>query len=520
MTTTHPSARPPSPLNHHDPYGVHAWSDGHFVVNHQGQLCLRIAPQGAPPVPLEEVVRDATDQGASLPLLIRVPSVLTARAHRLQGAFEDALAGRAPQATYQPLYPVKVNPSRRVVETLLSAHHRFGLEVGTKAEMALALHQARTRAIHISVNGTKDGSYLAMAEEAQTLGSNVTVILERQQDVALAQNAAGLPLGVRLKPCAQASGRWAESGGPAAHFGFDLEALLRTTPALKDASLLSRVHTLHMHAGSQITSLQSLKELAKEAAAAYVSLRQAGWPLTTMNFGGGLAVDYDGQAGATDASCDYDVETYATTLVGALADACQAAGERVPDVQTESGRFLTAHHALVVADATRNQSEGQVPADTQAPEGWTAHLSLFQSMPDAWALGMTFPVVPVNDIHEPMEQQPALLIDTTCDSDGRVKRYVTGYGPMAGMPMPVTPTGSRRLAFCLTGAYQEVLANAHNLFGRPAEVAVSTHHGRASVSIDRHVQSVTSILEDFGYDAVEVDREPSTPYAQVNPDRL
>ena len=517
MTTTHPIALPSGPLATPDPYGVHAWADGHFVVDSHGRFCLQPGPLDTPPVPLQDVLDAATKQGASLPCVIRVPGVLTERSGRLQRAFDRALEDHAPTADYIPLYPVKVNPSRRVVETLLQTQGRFGLEVGTKAEMALALLQASDHPIHISVNGTKDASYLAMAAEAQALGCHPTVILESQQDISLVRDTADsqtLPLGVRLKPHTQASGRWADSGGPAAHFGFDLASLLRTTPTLAESTLLSRVQVLHMHAGSQITSLQSLKALAQEAAEAYVALRQAGWPLTTVNFGGGLAVDYDAQAGASDTSCDYDVTAYARTLVGTLADVCAVSGQPVPDVQTESGRYLTAHHALVVADATRNPDDRPANGDTQAPEGWTVHLSLFQSMPDAWALGMLFPVLPLDGIHDPMDHRPALLTDTTCDSDGRIKRYVTGYGPMAGMPMPVTPDGRRRLAFCLTGAYQEVLANAHNLFGRPTEVSVQTDHGRVNVTIDRPVQSVASILNNFGYDVKEAHDDPVTPYAQ------
>lgn len=490
-------------------------------MNARGQFCLQPGEAGGDPLPLQDAVAEALRAGAQLPLIIRVPSVLTERASRLRQAFADAFATAAPSASYQPLYPVKVNPSRRVVETLLQAHPAVGLEVGTKAEMMLALHHARTRPIDISVNGTKDADYLDMAVAASRLGSRPTVVLERREDLALLQAAMQrgdlpLPLGVRLKPCAQGSGRWADSGGQDAHFGFDLETLLRTTSELQSSGLMPRMRVLHVHAGSQITSLTSLQGLATEAAAAYVALRQVGWPLCTLNVGGGLAVDYDGQAGTGDTSCDYGVHAYARTFANAVADACQASGEPVPDLQSESGRYLTAHHAMVVADATRKPDDPAHATSRVTAEAWTAHMSLFQSLPDAWALGMVFPALPLEGIHDPLAEHPAVLTDTTCDSDGRLKRYVTGYGPMAGMPMPVTEDGHRRIAFCLTGAYQEVLANAHNLLGRPAEVTVGHQDGRIQVKIDRPAQSVASILKDFGYEAIETAADSVSTYAAVD----
>jgi arginine decarboxylase len=188
----------------------------------------------------------------------------------------------------------------------------------------------------------------------------------------------------------------------------------------------------------------------------------------------------------------------------------------VPDLQSESGRYLTAHHAMLIADATRNPSEPAHALSSATAESWTAHMSLFQSLPDAWALGMVFPTLPLEGIHDPLAERPAVLSDTTCDSDGRLKRYVTGYGLMGGMPMPVTDDGHRRLAFCLTGAYQEVLANAHNLLGRPAEVTVGRQDGRMHVQIDRPAQSVASILKDFGYDATEAAADSVSTYATVD----
>jgi arginine decarboxylase len=98
--------------------------------------------------------------------------------------------------------------------------------------------------------------------------------------------------------------------------------------------------------------------------------------------------------------------------------------------------------------------------------------SVFQSMLDHWAIDQAFPILPL----EHLEQKPtrrALLVDLTCDSDGKVSQYVSSNPDKQFLQLhPLKPGEPYFLGFFLMGAYQDIMGDAHNLFGRVAEAHI------------------------------------------------
>ncbi|MGH8476559.1 MAG: biosynthetic arginine decarboxylase, partial [Methylococcales bacterium] len=110
--------------------------------------------------------------------------------------------------------------------------------------------------------------------------------------------------------------------------------------------------------------------------------------------------------------------------------------------------------------------------DDHLVDQYLCDFSVFQSMLDHWSIGQRFPIIPLNRLNEqPMVR--AVLVDLTCDSDGKVSRYVSSEDDKDFLPLHEIKNGEPYyLGFFLMGAYQDIMGDAHNLFGRVAEVHV------------------------------------------------
>ena len=572
-------------------YGVGAWAAGYFEVGDDGDLQVRVGDAHAS---LPKIVRRLEGTGRSLPMILRFPQILEDRLARVNGAFESAMAEAGYRGRYQGVYPIKVNQRRVVVETLAEAGAawRTGLEAGSKAELALILVQDTHPEALIQCNGFKDDDFVRLALWGRKLGKNVTITLEKfgelDRVLRIADELGVEPaIGLRYKIHARGSGAWESSGGDDAKFGLTSGELLAVAERLEAEGRSSCLKMLHAHVGSQITDIRKIRVAVREAAQTYVELCELGAVPEYLNLGGGLAVDYDGSKTTFAASANYGLRTYAETLVWTVLEACDEAEAPHPVLVTESGRALTAHHAVAVVpvvdaigrtrdpvplpplpdepnalvgdmeellrnvtvknyrqvyyeavsnkdtmhqlfdlgylslverahvERTYNQvlmrirkvtrDLDYVPEELEDLDRWladtyVANFSLFQAAPDHWAVGQLFPIAPLHRLNERPSRR-ATLADISCDSDGTIAKFTDLRDVARTLPVhELRGDEPYLLGIFLTGAYQDVLANAHNLFGRVNEAHVRIGPD-GEIGIERFVggQKARRVIENVGY---------------------
>jgi len=540
-------------------YGIDRWGDPYFDIDHSGNAEVR--PGSGPSVALPHLVTVAREAGMTLPILFRFKGILRHRLDRICTAFVDATARHDYPQRYRLVYPIKVNQQHSVVETLVEhGGERIGLEAGSKPELMAVLGVSPNGGL-IVCNGYKDVEYLRLALAGEALGHEVYVVIEKPSELdrilELADEMGIEPrLGLRLRLASIGTGKWRDSGGEKSKFGLTAGQLLDTADKLVARGKAGWAQLLHIHLGSQVTNLRDIRTGISEAARVLVGLREAGLPLGHVDVGGGLGIDYEGTRSRSVCSVNYSVEEYADAVVGTLAEICRDAAIDPPQLLSESGRALTAHHAVLVTnvigvdafDATppdipkkpaitelsgllaqmeefdhraadevyretlhrlkeiqdsfaagrmtlsdramaenigrtimveagkRLQASGRSREALDELEAITAdkmfiNLSIFQSLPDIWAIDQLFPIMPVHRLdHRPTRR--AILQDLTCDSDGRVDQYITGEGIEHSLPVHAADGGEYLLGFFLVGAYQEILGDLHNLFGDTDSVDV------------------------------------------------
>ncbi len=339
-------------------YGVDAWGAGYFDIDRSGRLIVRPAPYDAWRVSVVEVVEELAARGVSLPVLLRFPQIIHSQVHLLQAAFAEAIGEFGYKGEHVAVYPMKVNQRRRVVCAYLeaAAGYGWGLEAGSKAELYAALTLPQTPRSLLVLNGFKDQDFMRLAFLAARLGKNVVVVIEKLSELAhycrcrARADAAAPMLGMRVKLHARGSGRWEHSGGEGAKFGLTTTEVLEVVRRCREAGLLDNLRLLHFHIGSQLTDIKRIKAAVKEAARVYAKLYKMGVPIRYIDVGGGLAVDYDGSRTSFASSANYSMQEYANAIVYHTQLVCDDEGVPHPDIVTESGRVLTAHHALLVTN--------------------------------------------------------------------------------------------------------------------------------------------------------------------------
>ena len=579
-------------------YGVPYWSAGYFRVGADGRVRVSGQKEG-PSVAAESVLAELRARGESFPMILRFPQIIEDRLERLNGAFSRAAQKFGYENGYQGVFPIKVNQRRVVVETVAEygARFRTGLEAGSKAELALCLVQDIHPEALLCCNGFKDDDFVRLALWGRKLGKNVVITLEKfselERVLRISQEVGVEPaIGVRFKLHARGSGQWEASGGDTAKFGLSAGEVMGVAERLRDLGMLHTLVMLHCHVGSQVTDVRKVRSAVREAAQAYVELRELGVRVDYLNVGGGLAVDYDGSKTTFYASANYGLQEYADTVVYTILETCDETKTPHPVVVTESGRALTAHHAVVVipvVDAigpTRQPPKlPPLPGETHAlvkdmrellgnvtlknyrevyhdaqdnkdtmhslfdlgylsllerahveslynqilvkvarivrdldyvpdvfedlpkllADKYICNFSLFQSVPDHWAIGALFPVMPLRRLDE-RPTRDATLVDISCDSDGKVNKFVDLRDVKDTLPLhELRPGEPYDLGIFLTGAYQDVLANAHNLFGRVNEAHVRVT-GEDEFVLERFVggQKARRVIENMGYEAPEL----------------
>ncbi|MBA2648626.1 MAG: biosynthetic arginine decarboxylase [Legionella sp.] len=338
-------------------YNITQWGEGYFNINSKGNIEISKNPciQG---VELQAIVQAAQQSGLQLPLLIRCNDILHDRVHRICQAFNEAIATNNYSGTYQLVYPIKVNQEQSVVRELIKAPaHNIGLEAGSKPELMAVIGMLRDRQGTIICNGYKDSSYIRIALIAQQMGHKVYIVIEKLSELSIIlKESADLKvkpmLGVRIRLMTKSAGKWADTGGSKSKFGLNAKQVLELVTQLKTHEALGCLQLMHCHLGSQIANIHDIRNCMQEIARYYVELCKLNAPITTLDVGGGLGVDYEGTQSNTDCSMNYKLSEYATHILLALKQRCEEAGITEPNLISESGRALTAHHAVLVSNIT------------------------------------------------------------------------------------------------------------------------------------------------------------------------
>ncbi|WP_295685614.1 biosynthetic arginine decarboxylase [uncultured Nevskia sp.] len=546
-----------TPADSVDLYNIAKWGDGYFDVNDAGHVIVR--PQGAGSavtIDLHELAERLPREGLDLPVLVRFTDILKDRVDVLTGAFAYVIKELHYSGHYTAVYPIKVNQQGSVVEAIVEhGGERVGLEAGSKPELAAVLGLAPPGSI-IVCNGYKDRGYIRRALIGAKLGHTVYIVVEKLSELplVLAESVAldvEPIIGLRVRLSAVSESTQQNTGGEKSKFGLTVPQVLEAVEMMRAAGKLDAVRMVHFHLGSQVANVQDVARGMREAARYYVELRKLGAPVDTVDVGGGLGVDYEGTRSRSYCSMNYSVREYARNIIRTLAEVCETAGEPQPNLISESGRALTAHHAVLItsvvdsevapsgvleaphADAPAalralHELPGHIDADgpieclhdaanylsdaqTQYTLGliplrdrayaerayytvaravlpkldptiraerdaldelreklsakYFCNFSVFQSVPDAWAIDQVFPIVPIHRLNE----RPSIrgrLCDLTCDSDGRLDLYVDREGVVSTMALhELKHDEPYRLALFMVGAYQEILGDMHNLFG-------------------------------------------------------
>jgi arginine decarboxylase len=352
-------------------YAIPRWGEGYFHVNAAGHLCARPDPDSGAEVDLADLAVRLRDEGLSLPVLVRFNDILRHRVRSLHRAFEAARENAGYEGRYTPVYPIKVNQQRSVVEQILHGGNT-GLEAGSKPELMAVLAMSAPGALTIC-NGYKDREYIRLALIGRVLGLRLFIVVEKPSELPLileeAQRLGVEPLlGVRTRLAAEASGKWQSSGGEKAKFGLQPGQLLELVETLRKAGKLHWLQLLHAHMGSQIPNLHDIRRGLRELVRYYAELHRLGVALRVVDVGGGLGVDYEGTATRDFCSINYNLDAYAEAVVGALRAVCDEQGLPHPDIVTESGRAMTAHHAVLITNVSDREGD-QPPEQSVTADG-------------------------------------------------------------------------------------------------------------------------------------------------------
>ena len=574
-------------------YNINGWGTSYFGVNEAGHVYVTPCKDNTQ-LDLCEIMDELVLRDVTPPVLLRFPDILDNRIEKTSSCFDLARKEYKYEGENFIIYPIKVNQMQPVVDEIISHGRKFnlGLEAGSKPELHAVIAVQCQSDSPIICNGYKDQSYIELALLAQKMGKRIFIVVEKLNEIDIIAKAAKklnvMPnIGIRIKLATSGSGKWAESGGDASKFGLTASELLQALDKLDEKGMHDCLRLIHFHIGSQITKIRRIQTALTEAAQYYVNLKKMGYNVDFVDCGGGLGVDYDGtRSSSSESSVNYSIQEYVNDCVSTFVDAANKHGIPHPNIITESGRNVAAHHSILVINVletaslpemseefeakdtdhqlvrelykiwdninSRNMLEdwhdaedireealdlfrmGMIDLKTRAQiesiywsitnevaelvhhqkhvpdelrdidkriaDKYFCNFSLFQSMPDSWALDQIFPIMPIDRLDE-RPSRNATLQDITCDSDGKVGTYVNNGHQKTYLPLHAIRNGEHYyIGVFLVGAYQEILGNMHNLFGDTNAVHISVDDD--SYSIDKTIdgETVADVLEYVQYD--------------------
>lgn len=573
-------------------YNITGWGTSYFSINDAGHVVVTPRRDGVT-VDLKELVDELQLRDVASPMLLRFPDILDNRIEKMSSCFKQAAEEYGYKAENFIIYPIKVNQMRPVVEEIISHGKKFnlGLEAGSKPELHAVIAVNTDSDSLIVCNGYKDESYIELALLAQKMGKRIFLVVEKMNELKLiAKMAKQLNvqpnIGIRIKLASSGSGKWEESGGDASKFGLTSSELLEALDFMESKGLKDCLKLIHFHIGSQVTKIRRIKTALREASQFYVQLHSMGFNVEFVDIGGGLGVDYDGtRSSNSEGSVNYSIQEYVNDSISTLVDVSDKNGIPHPNIITESGRALTAHHSVLIFEVLEtatlpewddeeeiapdahelvqelysiwdslNQnkmleawhdaqqireealdlfSHGIVDLKTRAQierlywsitreinqiagglkhapdefrglskllaDKYFCNFSLFQSLPDSWAIDQIFPIMPIQRLDEKPERS-ATLQDITCDSDGKIANFISTRNVAHYLPVhSLKKTEPYYLAVFLVGAYQEILGDMHNLFGDTNAVHVSVNEKGYNIEQIIDGETVAEVLDYVQY---------------------
>ncbi|MFT5276689.1 MAG: arginine decarboxylase [Glaciecola sp.] len=577
-------------------YGVSSWGGGYFKIGANGNIHILPDPKNEDMrIDFNSVVQEISQEGIQFPVVIRFHDILRSQVVGINECFNKVIAEASYSGKYNGVYPIKVNQMREVVEEIVDAGapYDYGLEAGSKSELlAVLAYNTNPNSLTI-LNGYKDEEFIRLSLMGRKLGRKVVVVIEKFSEllllVKIAKELNIEPIiGLRSKMTALGKGKWQASSGDRAKFGLTIPEIINAARYLEEEGMAHTLKLLHFHIGSQLTDIRAIKDAVNESARIYTELHKMGFPLEYVDVGGGLGIDYDGSKSTNDSSRNYSLNEYVADVVYGMKEVCDLEGVPHPNLVTESGRAITAHHSCVVTEIVGEIKADGAMLDTSAsenehvflknmrellncltpeqnlqevyndasewkeqavsafklrvvsleelgkietlywqimrqlqllykdvefvPEGlqhldfslssqYLCNFSIFQSAADTWAIDQLLPVAPLTG----MDKEPDMncsLVDITCDSDGKIDKFVIDRQVQNIMPIRSLEPGKKAyLGLFLTGAYQDVMGDMHNLFGRLNEVHIFSHDDDPEdfyieeVVAGSSVQDVLSIMQ-------------------------
>jgi len=532
-------------------YHVENWGDQYFNINPGGNLTVHPRQGMGPGIDLMKVISEASDLNLQMPLLIRFQDIIRHRVIQLNEAFRKAIQEHNYSGKYQGVYPIKVNQMREVVEEVVDAgrEYNYGLEAGSKAELVAVIAQDLPVETLIIVNGYKDYSVLKLALMGVKLGKKVLIVIEKlsevQQVVQISKELGVKPLlGMRCKLHSKGSGKWESSGGELAKFGLTTPEMLYTVNYLRSEGFPDAIKLLHFHIGSQVTNIRTIKEALKEATRFYAELIKMGVNLEYLDVGGGLGVDYDGSQTDFESSINYTLQEYCSDVVYSIQEICADEKVPVPTIVSESGRAIAAHHSVLVVNVFGSIEVGNTPMDLAEPKNGEDEHNVVKEMRYAFqninfknvmetlnealqrkeeALSMfklgllnleerakvehlfwqvcrkaTQWVSDLRHVPEELEKVQKSLADHLRDVKDMIKLH------------PLKEGEPYYVGFFLTGAYQDIMGDLHNLFGKVNEVHVfldETEPGGYYIEEVIRGNSIASVLQWIQYSPEHLEQE-------------
>lgn len=584
-------------------YNINGWGTSYFGINENGNVFVTpCKDQGQ--VDLREVMDELALRDVTAPVLLRFPDILDNRIEKTSSCFKRAAEEYNYNGENFIIYPIKVNQMQPVVEEIIGHGRKFnlGLEAGSKPELhAVIAIQCQSDSL-IICNGYKDQSYIELALLAHKMGKRIFIVVEKLNELEIiARMAKKLnvrpSLGIRIKLASSGSGKWEESGGDASKFGLNSSELLEALELLDKKDMRDCLRLIHFHIGSQITKIRRIQTALREASMFYIQLHKMGYNVDFVDCGGGLGVDYDGtRSPSSESSVNYSIQEYVNDCISTFVDAANNNGLPHPNIITESGRSLTAHHSVLVIDVLETASLPEMPEEYEPDEnshqlvkelykiwdnlnqrnmleGWhdaeqireetldlfshgivdlktraeiesmywsvcreinilAKHLkhtpeelmsldklladkyfcnfSLFQSLPDSWAVDQLFPIMPIGRLNE-RPTRNATLQDITCDSDGKITNFVTNRHNSHVLPVhSLRRNEPYYLGVFLVGAYQEILGDMHNLFGDTTAVHISVKDNKYHIDQIIDGETVAEVLDYVQYNPKKLVRQLET----------
>ena len=581
-------------------YNMSGWGTSYFGINEKGDVYVTPCKDDTQ-IDLHDVMDELSLRDITPPVLLRFPDILDNRIEKTWSCFKKASDEYGFTGENFIIYPIKVNQMQPVVEEIISHGRKFnlGLEAGSKPELhAVIAVQCQSDSL-IICNGYKDQSYIELALLAQKMGKRIFIVVEKLHELEIIAKAAKKlnvrpNLGIRIKLASSGSGKWEESGGDASKFGLTSSELLKALEILEKKEMKDCLRLIHFHIGSQITKIRRIQTALREASQFYIQLHKMGYNVDFVDCGGGLGVDYDGtRSPNSESSVNYSIQEYVNDCIYTFVEAANRNGIQHPNIITESGRSLSAHHSVLVIDVLETASLPEMddefePGEASHPlvkdlydiwdnlnprtmlEDWHdaeqirdealdlfshgivdlqtraeiermywsvcreinslakslkhtpeelknldkiladkyfCNFSLFQSLPDAWAVDQLFPIVPLQRLNE-RPTRSATLQDITCDSDGKITNFVTNRNISHILPVhTLRKNEPYYLGVFLVGAYQEILGDMHNLFGDTNAAHITVKDGRYHIDQIFDGETVEEVLNYVQYNPKKLVRQ-------------